>query len=65
MIKALAVKTHHDHGTSYKGKLLTGVGLQFRGLVHCHHGEKHGKAHSAGGGPESSTCRSPAGSRKR
>ena len=37
-----AVKRHHDHGNSYKGKHFIGAGLQFRGLVHYHHGRKHG-----------------------
>ena len=36
-----AVKRHHDHGNSYKRKRLAGTGLQFRGLVHYHHGRKH------------------------
>ena len=32
----MAVKRHHDHCNSYKGKPLTGSGLQFRGLaVYC------------------------------
>ena len=35
------MKKHHDHSSSYKGHL-TGAGLQFRGLVHYHHGRKHG-----------------------
>ena len=39
---SIAVKRCHDHSNSYKGKHLTGAGLQFRGLVHCHHGRKHG-----------------------
>ena len=38
----IAVKTHHDHGNSYKGKHFTGAGLQFRGLVYYHYGRKHG-----------------------
>jgi hypothetical protein len=29
-------------GNSYKEKQLSGAGLQFRGLVHYHHGRKHG-----------------------
>ena len=33
----IAVMTHHDH----EGKHLVGAGLQFRGLVHYHHGGKH------------------------
>ena len=36
------MKKHHDHGNSYKGKHLIGAGLQFRDLVHYHHGGKHG-----------------------
>jgi hypothetical protein len=39
---SVAVKRHHHHGNSYKGKHLIGAGLQFRGLVHYHHGGKHG-----------------------
>lgn len=38
---SVAVKRHHDHSNSYKGQQLIGVGLQFRGLVHCHHCGKH------------------------
>jgi hypothetical protein len=38
----IAVKSHRDHDNSYKGKHLIGAGLQFRGLVHCHHGWEHG-----------------------
>ena len=37
----ISVKRHHDHGNSYKGKHLTGAGLEFRGLVHDHHVRKH------------------------
>ena len=44
------MKRHHDHGNSYKGKHLIGAGLQFRSLVCCHHGKKHG----AGEGAQSS-----------
>ena len=39
---SIAVKRHHDQSNSYKGKHLTGAGLQFRSLVHCHYGGKHG-----------------------
>ena len=39
---SIAVKRRHDHGNSYKGKHFIGAGLQFRGLVHCHHGRKRG-----------------------
>jgi hypothetical protein len=38
----IAVKRHHDHNNSYKGKHLIGAGLQFRDSVHYHHGGKHG-----------------------
>jgi hypothetical protein len=38
----IAVKRHHDHSNSYKGKYFIEAALQFRGLVHCHHGGKHG-----------------------
>jgi hypothetical protein len=37
----IAMKRHHDHGNSYKGKHLIGAGSEFRGLVHCHHGGRH------------------------
>ena len=37
---SIAVKRHHDHDNSYKGKQLTDTGLQFRGLVHYRHSEK-------------------------
>jgi hypothetical protein len=43
---SIAVKRHHEHGNSYKGKHLIGAGLQFRGLVHYHHGRKHGSIQS-------------------
>jgi hypothetical protein len=36
------VKRYHDQGNSYKGKLLVGAGLQFRGLVCYNYGGKHG-----------------------
>ena len=36
------MNTHHDYGNSYKGKHFIGSGLQFRGLIHYHHGRKHG-----------------------
>ena len=36
---SIALKRHHDHGNSYKGKSLTGLS---GGLVHVHHGGKHG-----------------------
>ena len=38
----IAVKSHHEHSNSCKGKHLLGAGLQFRGLVHYRHGGKHG-----------------------
>jgi hypothetical protein len=41
-LRFIAIKRHHDHGSSYKGKHLTGAGLQFRGLVNCQQGGKHG-----------------------
>ena len=34
---SVAVKRHHDHGNSHKGKHLIGAGLQFRGSVHYYH----------------------------
>ena len=36
----IAVKRHHVHVYSYKGKDFTGVDLQFGGLVHYYHGRK-------------------------
>jgi hypothetical protein len=39
---SIAVKRHHDHCNSYKGKHFIGAGLQFRGLIHYHHDGKHG-----------------------
>ena len=38
----IVVKRHHDHSTSDKEKHLIGAGLQFRGLVHYHHGKRYG-----------------------
>jgi hypothetical protein len=38
----IAVKRHHANGNSYKWKHLIEDGLEFRSLVHCHHGCKHG-----------------------
>ena len=36
---SIAVKRHHDHCNSYKGKHLTEVvAYSFRVLVHCHNG---------------------------
>jgi hypothetical protein len=42
----IAVKRHCSHRNSYKGRYLIGAGLQFRGLVHYHHGRKHGSLQS-------------------
>ena len=42
LVSFSTVKRHHDHGNSCKGKHLDGSGLLFRGLVHYHHGRKHG-----------------------
>jgi hypothetical protein len=39
---SVAVKRHHDHSNSYKGKHLIGDGLWFRGLICFCHGWKHG-----------------------
>lgn len=38
----IPVKTHHDRGNFYKRKHLTGACLQFRGVVHGHHGRENG-----------------------
>ena len=38
---SIAVKRHHGHSDSYKGKHLIGAGLQFGSLNHCHHGGEH------------------------
>jgi hypothetical protein len=38
---SIAMKRHHNHGNSDKRKHFTGTDLQFRGLVHCHHGRDH------------------------
>jgi hypothetical protein len=38
---SIAVKTHHDQGNSYI-KVTISLGLAYRGLVHYHHGGKHG-----------------------
>jgi hypothetical protein len=35
---SIAVKRLYDHGMSNKGKQLIGAALQFRDLVHYHHG---------------------------
>ena len=44
---SIAVKRHHDQGNSYKGKHFRVAQLQFRGLVHYHHGGKHGSTQAA------------------
>lgn len=36
------VKRYHGHSNSYKRIHLVRAGLQFTGLVHYHHGGKHG-----------------------
>lgn len=38
----VAVERHYDRDNSYKEKNLTGAGLQYRDLIHCCHGRKHG-----------------------
>lgn len=35
-------RCYEYHMNSYKGKHLIGIGLQFRGSIHCHHGEEYG-----------------------
>jgi hypothetical protein len=63
----IAVKRHHDHGSSNKGKYLIGAGLQFRGSVHYHHGEGSWQ-HAGRNGAEvvaGSFTYGSAGSRKR
>ena len=37
-----AVKRYHDYRNSVKGQYLIEAGVQFRGLVHYHHGGRHG-----------------------
>ena len=39
-----AIKKHHDQGNSYQGRYLIRLVYRFRGLVHYHHGKKHGGA---------------------
>lgn len=41
----MAMRRHHDCGNIYRGKLLIIMSwlYSFRGLVHCHHGGKHGR----------------------
>ena len=42
---SIAMKKHHYHSSSYKGKHTIAVSpLQFRGSVHYHHGETWGNA---------------------
>jgi hypothetical protein len=43
MLVSVIVKRHHDQGKSCKGKHWIGAGFQFRSLVHCHNGRKHGR----------------------
>ena len=46
------MKKHHDHSNSYKRKHLIGAGLQFRSLVHCHHGREYGGEHEGTAGSQ-------------
>ena len=39
---SVAVKRHHDHDNSYKGKHFIGETYKLRGIVHYLHGEKQG-----------------------
>lgn len=39
---SIAVERYHGPSNSSKGKHITGAGLQFRALVHCHHEKEHG-----------------------
>ena len=53
----IAVKRHHDHSNSYKGKHLVGAGLQFQRLSPLSSWWKAWQpagSHGAGGGAESS-----------
>jgi hypothetical protein len=59
---SIAVKRHHDHGNSQKGKHLTGACLQIQRLcVHRRHSGKHGRKRASRQGvregAESSTFR--------
>jgi hypothetical protein len=48
----IAVKRHHDHGNSYKGKHFTGAGFQFQRfnpLSSCQKARQHAGRHGAGG----------------
>ena len=52
---SIAVERYHNHRSSYKEKTFNWDGLQFRGLVHCHHGKETWQCagrHGAGGGDE-------------
>lgn len=35
------MKIIYDHGNTYKGKHSIGADLQFKALVHYHHGREH------------------------
>ena len=39
---SIAVRRHHNHGSSYETKQIIEVSYSFRGLVQCHHGGMHG-----------------------
>jgi hypothetical protein len=55
---SIAVIRHHNHGNSYKGKHLTGVGLQFQrfsSLLSWWEAWQHAGRHGAGEKAESST----------
>lgn len=43
----ITVKTHNDHGNSYKGKHSLGLVYIFRDLVHSCHGETHDSRQAA------------------
>jgi hypothetical protein len=38
----ISVKRYHDHNNFYKENIYLGLAYSFRGLVHYHHGRKHG-----------------------
>lgn len=40
----IPMKRHHDMATLRKESITEVAHLQFRGLVHHHHGDKHGSA---------------------
>ncbi|EDL18459.1 mCG1033067, partial [Mus musculus] len=64
---SFAVRRHHDHCTSYKGKHLIGAALQFQRfspLLSWQETWQHAGGHGAAGGDESCTSGST-GSRKR